>query len=435
MRISVTNVWVVARREFLDRVRKKSFLIMTIIIPVLFGALMVLPSLLLMRTEKAATIEVLDHTGWAGTLLTEKVTPSKQDEPDDQGNMIKKEAEKSVKKAGRFVLAPKGATLEGEKKRLMDKKIDGLLVLNPDPKRDLSASYYGMSLGNINLMGLIRSRIDRVALRHRLEARGLDPGIVSELEKTVKLKTVKVNKEGKTSKGSFMGEYFKALGFSFLLYLLILPYGFALMRGVMEEKTGKIAEVIVSAVRPFELLLGKILGIASVGLAQYAIWFILGAGLVFANPMNFTANAGSAMITPGEVVLLVLYYLLGFIFFASIYGAMGAVCSTDQEAQQMNLPIVMCLVLPIILMGAIMQTPNAGWVVVLSMIPLFSPTLMVMRASLVEVPLWQISASLGFLVLGVVVMAYIGGKIFRVGILMTGKRPSIPEILRWVRAS
>ncbi len=435
MRISATNVWVVARREFLDRVRKKSFLVLTILVPVFFGAAMILPTLLLMRTEKVATVEVLDQTGWAGALLTQKAMPAGGKEAEGQDNPFQKAAQEEVKKAGRFVLARKGATLESEKKRLLDKKIDGLLVLSPDPERSLKAEYFGMSLGNINLMEFMHGRLNQIALKHRLEVKGLDPGLVSELEKTVKLKTAKVSKEGKTSKGSFLGEYMKAIMFAMLLYVLILSYGIVLMRGVMEEKTGKIAEVIVSAVRPFELLMGKILGIASVGLVQYALWFLLGVGLYVLNPMNFTSHAGSAMVGPDELVMLVIFYLLGFFFYAAIYGAVGAVCTTDQEAQQINMFVVICLMLPVILMGAIIQNPDANWVVILSLIPFFAPTLMMMRASLIEVPLWEILASMGGLAVGIVVMAYIGGKIFRVGILMTGKRPTIPEILRWVRAS
>jgi ABC-2 type transport system permease protein len=180
-------------------------------------------------------------------------------------------------------------------------------------------------------------------------------------------------------------------------------------------------------------MLGKIVGIASVGLLQYALWFLMGFALYMANPMNIASKAGSSMVKPGELLMLVAFYLFGFVFFASIYAAMGAIVTTDQEAQQVNMPIVMCMVLPVMLLGLILQNPDATWVVVLCFIPFFAPTLMVMRASLVSVPLWQIFASLASLAVGTMVMAYLGAKVFRIGILMTGKRPTVPEILRWIR--
>ena len=150
--------------------------------------------------------------------------------------------------------------------------------------------------------------------------------------------------------------------------------------------------------------------------------------------MNFTAQAGSALVRPGELVLLVAFFLLGFFFYASIYAAAGSVCTTDQEAQQVQLPIVMCLMLPVVLIGLILRNPDATWLVALCFIPPFAPTLTVMRASLVTVPAWQIAGSLLSLAVGVVAMAYVSGKIYRAGVLMTGKRPTIPEILHWVRA-
>jgi len=210
-------------------------------------------------------------------------------------------------------------------------------------------------------------------------------------------------------------------------------YGWTLMRGVMEEKTSKIVEVVVSSVRPFELLSGKILGIASVGLVQYGIWFAIGFVLYMVNPMNFKAEAGTSLVKPSELLLLVVFYLLGFFFYASIYAAAGSVCTTDQEAQQIQMPVVMCLILPLMLMGLILRSPDSPWLVVLSLIPLFAPTLTVMRASLVDVPLWQILGSMLSLALGTVVVAYLGARIYRVGILMTGKRPTVPEIFRWIR--
>lgn len=424
MVINLRNSLLVMRREFLERVRKKSFVIMTLLTPVFFIALMVGPSLLFMvKGEKVPTIAVLDETGWMQEALLAK-----------NSGGVKKEA---FAGNGRFEKAPAGATLESLQKRLAggDKTLDGVLLVQPAPEDSLKAVLYAQNIGNPRLAAFVENRVNDAFRRRRLKEMGVSSSVMEVFSRSVSVEKVKIEKGGKAQAGSFLAEYLKAILFSMLLYMLIVTYGMTLMRGVMEEKNGKIAEVLLSTLRPFELVMGKVVGIASVGLVQYFIWFLMGLALVLANPMNFLARAGSAMVGPVELAVLVVFYLLGFFFYASIYTAIGSVCTTDQEAQQLQMPVIMCLIMPMIVLGAVIQDPNATWVAVLSIIPFFSPTLMVMRFSLVSVPVWQLVASLGGLAVGTVVMAWIGGKVFSVGILMTGKRPSIPEILRWIRAA
>jgi ABC-2 type transport system permease protein len=215
--------------------------------------------------------------------------------------------------------------------------------------------------------------------------------------------------------------------------MMIIMYGVAIMNGVLEEKNNKVVEVILSAARPFELMMGKIAGIAAVGLLQYGIWFALGAGLYLSNPMNFQSYLEGPIVKPLQLVLLVLYFLLGFIFYSSLYAAVGATCTTQQETQQWQMPITFGLVIPFVLMMPTLQTPNAPWVVFLSLFPVSSPITMLLRTGAVEVPYWQLAASLALLALGTIVVAWAAAKIYRVGILMTGKRPSIPEVLRWIK--
>ncbi len=437
MAVNVNNLWVVIRREFLERVRKKFFVIMTLLMPLLFGAFMVAPAVVMMMTngEKVDRIVVLDKTGWMAPILLARKPAEKTPSKGEDG--LEAYADSHLSGGGVFVAPPAGSSLESLKRKLAGRHsgFSGILKLEPSKNNGVKAVFYGKNLGNMRVMSFIEKRSNRAFRRHLIAKLGIAPGVLKELQRRVEIKTVKVEKGGATQSGSFIGEYIKAMMFAMLLYALILTYGQALMRGVMEEKNNKIVEVLLSSVKPFELMLGKIVGIGSVGLLQYAIWFAMGAALVIADPLNFAAKAGSAMVTPGELLALTAFYLLGYFFYASIYAAIGAVCTTDQEAQQWQIPIILCLVSPMILLLAVLQNPNATWITVLSIIPFFAPTLMVMRFSLVSVPAWQIVASLASLALGTVVVAYLGGKVYRVGVLMTGKRPSIPEILRWMRFS
>ena len=444
MRGRWANIWVVAKREMVERLRKKLFWIFTILTPVLLIGLMVLPAALMMvRGEQASEIVLIDETGWAGPALLDlsMAEEGKKRQANDAipaGGDMTEQAE-AVNQASlesyrvRFRPAGEGDSIDSLKASIEAKELDGVLVVEADEERDARAVFYAQNLGNVHLMEWMKRSLYKVALVHRLEGEGVDPSLAEKLRKGIRIEAVKVEKGGKIKKTDFLVEYLKAVCMAMLLYMLIIMYGTALMRGVMEEKTGKVVEVLLSSVRPFELMLGKIIGISVVGLFQYALWFALGFGVVLANPAGFVQAAGSVVLKPVEMICLVVYFLLGFFFYASIYAAVGAVCSSEQEAQQWQTPIAMCLILPILVLPILVRDPHATWVVVFSMIPIFSPTFMIVRTSLVDVPLWELALSLTLLLGGIFFMAFLGGRIYRVGILMTGKRPSIPEIFRWLR--
>ena len=422
------NIFAVVRREFLERVRKKSFLITTLITPVIFGALMVVPAALqIMQTGKPTEVVIVDKTGWAGPAILAASPASR--ESDDS---LESRAEKSARNSAVLKAAPAGQDLETLKQDIGDGKIDGALLLEPDEKQDLKATYYGQNVANPQLFQMLNGRLDAVVVEHRLDKIGLDRAIADKLKGRVDLDTVKVEKGGKTRKGSIM-DFIVPIALAMVIYMMIVMYGVAIMNGVLEEKTSKVVEVLLSAIRPFELMMGKIVGIASVGLLQYAIWFVIGAGIFLANPMNFQSHMEGSPVKILQLVLLVLYFLLGFIFYSSLYAAIGAACTTQQETQQWQFPVAMGLVVPFVLMMPTLMTPNAGWVVFLSLFPVTSPVTMLLRAGAVEVPLWQIATSLVLLAAGTVVVAWAAAKVYRVGVLMTGKRPSIPEMMRWIR--
>jgi ABC-2 type transport system permease protein len=275
----------------------------------------------------------------------------------------------------------------------------------------------------------------------RLEDSGLEPALVNKLIRDVGLKTYKVSSRGEESEdrgATFAMTYIMV----FMLYMVILIYGASISRKVLEEKTTRVIEMVVSSVKPFQLMAGKILGVGSAGLLQFSLWagFMLLAssyrvkiGEAFGlDPSQLT---GLPSLPYSVLVFYVVFFILGYLLFSTLYAAIGAMVNSDQEAQQLSMPIVMFLVLPMVMMIYIIRAPDSVLSVTLSMIPFFAPTIMFMRISIMMPPWWEVALSLGILLATILAMVWLSGKIFRVGILMYGKRPSLPEIVKWLRYS
>jgi ABC-2 type transport system permease protein len=247
---------------------------------------------------------------------------------------------------------------------------------------------------------------------------------------------VKVTKEGETEE---KGQTFViSIVLALLLYTTLLMYGIVTMRSVLEEKTTRIVEILISAVTPFQLLAGKIVGVAAVACTQYIIW--ISAGLL----LNTFGAAMAASYAPGGsmpsfhipiyvLAALITYFLLGYLLYASLYAAVGSAASNEQDAQQLQLPATLPIVMSFILFNVILRDANSTASIVLSEIPFFTPILMLLRISIQTPPLWQIGLSILLLVLTIFAVVSFSARIYRVGVLMYGKRPSLVEILRWLR--
>jgi ABC-2 type transport system permease protein len=229
---------------------------------------------------------------------------------------------------------------------------------------------------------------------------------------------------------------------AFFLYMTILLYAVAVMRATLEEKTSRIVEVIISAMKPWELMLGKIMGVCAVSLTQMAIWISASVALFAgALPMIIAARPELANLESireilpgiGLIALFVGFFLLGFLMYSGLYAAVGAMCNTDEEAQQAQFPMIILMVVPIVMVMPVIQEPNTPMAVWLSLFPLFSPILMWARVAGGGVPSWQVFLSFVLMALMIWVIAWVAGRIYKVGILMSGKRPTLPELWRWVR--
>ena len=411
----------VAKREYLDRVRRKSFVIGTVLGPLLMGGMIVVPGLLFEHTpESRVNIAVID--------LTDSLYGSFTGALDDTlANGSKMFALRNVPATG--------ADLDAAKKDLSAEvaagTLDSYIVLPRDIVEKGTATYFGKKVSNIRTLERIENALNKTVVVQRLSKQGLDYGSVTAMLKRVNIETVQVGKGGEKANG-FERMYITSFIFIMLLYMTILLWGVAVQRSIIEEKNSRVVEVLLSSLRPFDLMAGKIVGVGAAGLTQYAIWGIFSIGLT-SYAMSTGQFAQYVSFGWSTIAFFILFYLLGFLFYSTLFAGIGAVCNTDQEAQQLQTPVVMCLAFTIVIPMAVMQNPDGTFATVCSMIPFFAPILMFMRINILMPPVWQIALSVAILIASIFVAGVISAKIFRIGILMYGKRPDVREILKWVR--
>lgn len=280
--------------------------------------------------------------------------------------------------------------------------------------------------------------LNRVVVGLRLKKEGLDPQRVSDYMKHVGLKTIKVTPQGE--KEDVGGTFAMAYVLVLLIYMTLIFYGSIILRGVIEEKSNRVVEIVLSSLKPFELMMGKILGIGAVGLTQYAVWALIGLvmsqyGMSMVTSLVPAASGIKFAIPPYIFFYFVVFFILGYFLYGTLYAAVASTVNNEKEAQQMLMPITMFLVLPILLMTMVIKDPSGSTSVILSLIPFFAPIIMFMRICVLMPPAWQVALSIGLLGLTVVAMVWLAAKIYRIGILMYGKKPSLPEIVKWIKYS
>ena len=297
--------------------------------------------------------------------------------------------------------------------------------------------YVSQHVSDFDEIKNINEALNSVVIEKRLRKEGLDPQKIAQYIQRVGLKTIKITKRGEEEDtgGTFIISYLLVL----ILYMTLFFYGSIIMRGVIEEKTSRVVEIVLSSLKPFQLMVGKILGIAAVGFTQYAIWAIFGFSASRYSKSLISSFFPSASgfkipsIPPYVFIYFVVFFILGYFLYGTVYAAIGSMVNSEKEAQQLIFPVTMFLVVPILLMMFVMRAPNSSFSVVLSLIPFFAPILMLLRICVLTPPFIQVGGSILILVLTILFMIWLTGKIYRVGILMYGKRPSFQEVIKWIR--
>lgn len=419
------KVWLVVKREYLTRVKSRAFVISTVIVPVIGIGFALLTAFLATRQPNHTfRLAILDESGSLARTIGDNLN-SRLPNGQPQFSIVQTvQQPASVSEAQESLRSEVNAGT-----------LDGYLQVPSDLSQN--PELHTRNPDNFRLIGPLNSAVNQAIILARLRERGIrvtDPDAVFQ---SSSLKLIKVTRSGEAvERGQTVG---LSIALVMLLYTALLMYGIITMRSVLEEKTTRTMEALISSVRPFQLLLGKILGVAGVAFTQFLIWMVTLALLFGYGAFLSALSPGSPLAGVHIPVSLLLYalvfFVLGYFLYSSLYAAIGAACSNDQDAQQLQWPATVPLIFCVVIFSVVLSDPNSRVSVILSEIPLFTPILMTLRISVQTPPLWQIALSIVLLLLAIVSVVYVSARVYRIGVLMYGKRPNLPELIRWVRYS
>lgn len=433
----------VIRREFMETTRTKAFIFGMFFTPLFMAAMMFIPGLLASRSSQTQLhLAVVDQTGRAFAVLSEELARDPNRYLFDDGK-LKGQPRFFLVDAGRgdnLERDPNSGLIKDLGSVLFEKKADTLLDIRDGFPQLETVYVYTHNTGDFEPLRVLQSAVNSVGLDLKLSASGVSEKaqLAEVLRKRADLKSVKLDKEDKIAGTSEFGiMYLMSISVVLVFYISNLMSGQALSRGLLEEKSNRIMEVLASSVTPLQLMTGKIIGQSMVLLTQLLVWTGLGVilSLRFGSGLPPEASTVLASMTGWNLFYILAFFLLGYIFYAALWTGVGSMCTTEQEAQQVQLPLILLQVIPLISAIGLVRQPGSTMAVVFSMIPFFSTMVMMLRIILETPPVWEILLSLGLLLAGIAVAFWAVSRVFRVGILMTGKRMTIPEVVRWIRAS
>jgi len=447
------NVWLIARREYLERVTTKAFIVSTVLIPVLMGGFVFGGSFFDKKSRASHThIAIVSTDTQLGLDLQRELestrsTADTTTTPDPFEPKSSTTKETPNMKVEADLISPPGPDTRGILDEELDSKsLDGYLWIAPaaissygvsgekaaekDRQTDHLAFTYTPASSNSSstaTRNAVNAAVRTVLLREQLAHHGLVADEVASLTQPVAVKQGKHKAVSSTS---------VAYVLFFLMYMVVMLYGMNVARSIIEEKTSRVFEVLLATIRPEEMMAGKILGVGSVGLTQVAVW-MLAALLLSATSIASSIAGGetSLNVTAPQIIFFILYFVFGFVLYSSMAAALGAMTNSEQELQQLNMFLVMPLAFCMLMLPVITNDSNSFWARVVSLIPFCSPLLMNFRVSLHMPQPWEIALSFVLMSLTIYAVLWIASRIYRVGVLMYGKRPTLPELLRWLKYS
>lgn len=429
------KIGTIIQHEYLSKVKSKGFILGTVLAPL--GIILVFGAIIFI------TIISKDDTNKKLAII-------------DNSNQIAEELVR-VDTAKYFIASLSEAEV---KQKVVDKEYDGYVVIPADFIEEGDATVFTRGGGGLGLITSLDDNLSDIVRERRLKSFGADEEVIKLIEKGVSIDTKKITEEGETKEDSTAALAFVGYIMGFLIYGLMFLYGGWVMRGVIEEKANRIVEVIASSARPFEIMFGKVVGIGAVGLTQVLFWVVLGTivfaligpiASMFVDPADMAQTMQQSSTMPGQevqaqpnlpfsipeisplmIIGFIFYFLAGYFLYSTLFAAVGSAVDQEQDANQLLTPVTIPLIIPIMFVFNLMNNPDSTWGVVLSIIPFFSPILMTVRIAATEVPFWQIALSVVLLIATFFGALWVAAKIYRVGILSYGKKPSFKDLGKWI---
>src|SRR5678809_1556633 len=414
----------VMRREYTEAIRRKAFIITTFVVPIVMASFLVLPVLFAtMEPQNVVRVAVVDQTGNIAPQFVAALTDTL----------------KNGKRSFTPTIVPTTAasydeTRAGQIEAVKRGDTDIVLAIPQGIMTGEKASYITREQRNYNVLQRFEKALNDVVLKQRLAAEGLDYERVKDLTAGVTVEMNQITAAGSVEKKSFMAEYGVVFVFVMLLYTSIQSWGVTIAKSIVEEKGSRIIEVLLSTLTPRDLIMGKLVGVGMAGFTQLGIWTLMGLVLTGGGlPVLLASKLGALHVPPVTFLYFVLFFVLGFMLFAALFMVIGAVSSTEQDAQQMQVLVTLPMLVPLMSLMMFMQNPNSAMAVGMSLFPPFTPLLMMARIILLTPPMWQILLGIGLMLVTILIAVTFAARVFRVGILMHGKRPSLRELVHWYR--
>jgi ABC-2 type transport system permease protein len=455
----MTKFLAVVKREYLQRVRTKFFALMTVLGPVLLVVFTVVPGMLAgYKAGHDTRIAIVDQTeGKLYASIRSSLLKQDRGYADDSTSVAeamnsntRDRMQKSARSLGNFLVEqvnPGGRPLADIKRdlnaRIGRDELEGYLVIPPDILQNgrSKVTYYGRNVSDEITRKQIEDRLNRAVRRERLIASGVKEEEVEELSKPISMVTYPVNEKGEEGAENSGAGFAMVFVVAFVIYVTVLLYGQMVLGAIVEEKETRIAEILFSSLHSSTLMLGKLIGVSLVALTQMGIW-VLAFGLLSVFGVGWLATQGVNISSIGLphlpalfFVYFFLFFMLGYFIFAAIYVFIGSMVTTAQEGGQMAMPVVFLLVAGLLMAPPVIRSPNSSFAFWVSMFPFFSPITMLVRIVSQTPPVWQILLSLAIGAVTVVLLLWLASRIYRIGMLMYGKRASIPEVMRWLKQS
>ncbi|MGO9336914.1 MAG: ABC transporter permease [Terracidiphilus sp.] len=413
------NILLIAKREYLEQIRGRAFKISTIAVPLLIAALLGFSHYMDLKAGKGKHIEIVAQDAALADEVRKQLLEDKW-------------AEYKVD-----VIAPATEEQRAEGQRqVQSRTIDGLLSIDTSSQDKISATFTSLSAVDVSAHGSLQNALNRGAINQRMVRKGMTVAEADALLAQVSIESLQLDKDGRVGKNNGGTVVLKATLMLVLLSLPIMLYGLDMARAIIEEKTSRVFEVMLAVAKPSDLLAGKLLGVGGVGVTQIMIW-VAGATIFMGTQLAAELLTGDIAIrfSWSEGIFFPIYFVLGFALFSAIFSGLAATCETSQDLQKFMWVAIIPLYTAMGMLPVMINDPNSAWSVAASLFPLTSPYVMISRMGLAVVPLWQVALSVVLLALTTWGVLWFSSRLYRVGILMYGKRATLPEILRWLRYS